>query len=183
MNTFTVYRLADGAIVGHVTCLDRDLDLNVRDGCSCIPGFFAADGYTVDHASGQALVRQVPLHELMDRKWEEIKTAREEEKVSPFLTTPFGVFDAGTEARANLQGTLQGLAAAAQLGIAPATIEWTLADDSAVVLTPAQLAQVAVLLLARGDGAHRKARQLRSAIYSATTAAQVWAVTWASAGS
>lgn len=98
------------------------------------------------------------LQQVKADKWGEIKSAREAAKVAPLMQTPYGAIDADPRSIENIKGTLLGLQAAAPLGQAPAAIDWTMADNSVVALTPAQLGEVAVLLLLRGDAAHAKAR-------------------------
>lgn len=116
---------------------------------------------------------------LQNAKWAEIKAAREAAMVAPTMGTPFGVFDADAESLDKIAKALQGRREAELLlGQEPAPIEWTLADNTAAALTTAELAQVAVLLLSRGDAAHQTARSLREAIFAATTPEEVQAVEW-----
>lgn len=118
------------------------------------------------------------LSQIQGAKWAEIKEAREASKVSPLLDTPFGIFDADALGAANIKDTLNGLAALALLGSSVPTIEWTLADNTAVSLTHADLATVGALLLQRTNDAYEIARVLRERIYAATTPEEVQAVVW-----
>jgi hypothetical protein len=111
-------------------------------------------------------------------KWAQIKRAREAEKVAKHMATPFGVVDADVAGVENLKATMAGLQAAMSLGATPGPMAWTMANDSVVELTPAELAQISVLLLARGNAAHVKARGLRTQIDAAATPAEVEAIGW-----
>jgi hypothetical protein len=119
-----------------------------------------------------------PIETLREEKWEQVKQWRAQAIVAPTMDTPYGVFDAYIEAMSNVTNALLGRQAAESLGLAPDPIQWTLADNTVVALTTAQLAEVAVLLLSRGDAAHQRARSLRQQIDEATTPAELDAVQW-----
>ena len=118
------------------------------------------------------------LDDLKAAKWEEIRAAREAAKTAPLMDTPFGTFDTDKAGVENITWALQGLNAAAQIGAAPDTIRWTLADNSVIDLTRLQLDQVGLLLMQRGNTAHEKARALRDQINAATTREAVEAIVW-----
>lgn len=118
------------------------------------------------------------LQDHKDAKWADIRRLRAAALVAPTLETRFGVFDATAEAVTSIKDTVVGLNEAAKIGVAPAFVTWTMADNSALDLTPAELSEVAALLLMRGDAAYVKARALRAQIEAATTVAEVEAVAW-----
>lgn len=118
------------------------------------------------------------LQDHKNAKWAEIKRARSEAVAAPLLETPFGVFDADAVGLRNIESAVTGLREAAAINKAPASIEWTLADNSVVSLTHDGLSEVATLLLARGNAAHAKARQLRAQIESAGSVEALTTVAW-----
>ena len=118
------------------------------------------------------------LQDLKDAKWEEVKRWREAATVAPLLVTRFGVFDGDAAGMDNIKSTVLGLREAAEIGAAPATVTWTLNDNSTVDLTPVEFGEVAAMLLARGDAAHQRARVLRELITAAGTKEEIEAITW-----
>lgn len=118
------------------------------------------------------------LQDLRDQRWEVIKKAREAAKVAPTMSTPYGVVDADAKALENIKSTLLGMQSVIALGGTPGPITWTMADDSDQELTYAQLSEIALLLLGRGNVAHERARQLRAQIDAAQTPEEVAAVVW-----
>lgn len=118
------------------------------------------------------------LEELRSARWEAIKAAREAAKVAPTMETPYGVVDADAKAIENLKGTLMGLQAAQSLGQTIGLITWTMADNSEQQFTLAQLSEIAMLVLGRGNAAHEKGRLLRAQIDAAQTPEAVEAVVW-----
>ena len=118
------------------------------------------------------------LQDLKDAKWEEVKRWREAATVAPLLVTRFGVFDGDAAGMDNIKSTVLGLREAAEIGAAPATVTWTLNDNSTVDLTPVEFSEIAAMLLARGDAAHQRARVLRDQIEAATTQADLEVVQW-----
>lgn len=126
--------------------------------------------------------RWVPVPTLAavrQQRWEVIKLARDAASAAPVMATPFGDFDADAASVDKLTRTVlvrreaEGLTGA----LLPPT-RWTMADNGAVDLTTDQMAQVAVMLFMRGDGAHQVARALRDRIDAATTPDEVEAVEW-----
>ena len=118
------------------------------------------------------------LDVLKKRKWVEIKAAREAAITAPTMETPHGAIDADDRSIQNITRALVAWREALALGVGPATIDWTMADNTAATMTIDQLGQVAAILLGRGDAAHQKARLLRAQIDAATTATEVAAVMW-----
>lgn len=116
------------------------------------------------------------LADLQAAKWAEIKAARDAAERMP-LVTPIGTFDADPKGRTNLTDTillLQSLAAIGQ----PANIDFTLADNTVVTLSLAQMVQVGIALGLQVQGAYNTGRQLRGLIEAATTAQQLEAIVW-----
>lgn len=121
------------------------------------------------------------LQALKDAKWEEVKRWRAQARVAPLMQTRFGIFDAHPEAMGNIKDTVAGLTAAAALGVEPETVRWTMADENLeqyVTLTPNELREVGVLLMARGYAVHDRSRALFDQIASVTSAQQLDSITW-----
>lgn len=110
-------------------------------------------------------------------RWEAMKVAREVAISAP-LSTPYGTFDATPAARTNITDAVlmaQTLAAAGS----PVAIDFTLADNSVVTLSAAQMVEVGLCLGARTQAAYATARALRAAIAAATSIEDVLAIEWA----
>ena len=205
MKRYVIASAATGEIVREVQCTDDQVagqaqegEVLIEDASARAVTHYVSQGAVVEYTPEQRATKQAmpawsrqwdntlmawldprTLGDIKAAKWEAIKVAREEAKVAPLLDTPFGVFDADAVGMANIQGTLQGLDVAARLGNAPATVRWTLADNSYADLTVDQLSQVGVLLLMRGNEAHEKARQLREQIDAAQTSEALETISWA----
>lgn len=117
-----------------------------------------------------------PLEDIQLAKWEEIKQARAAEIDAP-LITPYGAFQCRAEDRQNISDTVllaQTLASMNQ----PVAIDWTLANNTVVVLDLQMMVTVGLLLGQKIQAAHAKARTLRQAIEAATTVQAVEAIAW-----
>ena len=120
------------------------------------------------------------LRDLKDAKWVEMKKAREATIVAPLLATRFGIFDADVVGMANIRSVAADLREAAAVGRAPISIDWTMADNSTVVLTPLQLSEVVSLLMVRTITARKRARTVRTQIEAASSTSQLAALVWSS---
>lgn len=109
-------------------------------------------------------------------KWEKIKAARSSARDVP-LVTAYGTFDCDKASRDNIADAIAGMEKAIALG-ATDSITWTLADNSNVTLTLAQLTVVGVAALSQVQGAHQVARVLREDIWEAETVEDVQAIAW-----
>lgn len=105
-------------------------------------------------------------------KWEEIKAAREAALYAP-LATPHGTFDADVRGQTSISNTVL-----LSQFIPGFTTEFTLADNTSVTLTAAQMAAVGIALGARTMAAHEASRNLRALIW-ATPQSGLAAITWA----
>lgn len=113
-------------------------------------------------------------------KWEEIKAARQNAIDAP-LITPFGVFDANTAKGDQLNITNAVLLAnnLTAMGF-PVEIEYTLYDNTVLVLDAPMAVQVGLLLGAQIKAARNRATALRELIFSDTiTPVELAAITWA----
>lgn len=116
------------------------------------------------------------LQDLKDAKWTAIKQARAAAIDSP-LVTPYGTFDSNVAARTSITDAVLMLQTLEGLG-QPTTIDFTLANNSTVTLTTAQMVQVALLLGAQVQVSHARSRALRLQIEAATTPEGVAAIVW-----
>lgn len=116
------------------------------------------------------------LQDYKDEKWSEIKRSRDAAINAP-LTTPYGVFDADANSRANIANAVLYLQTLEQQGT-PGTIDWTLADNTTITLNYAEMSSVGLLLGHRTNAAYDTARALRTQIDAATTIAEVDAIHW-----
>lgn len=121
----------------------------------------------------------VTLEQLKTQKWSVMKSARRGAMQAP-LQTPYGTFDADDDARRNIIDTAHLMQTEAQT-LAPGTeptVDFTLADNSVVTLTAGEMVEVALLLAGQIQAAFNRGREVRAAIDTATTVAEVEAVTW-----
>ena len=116
------------------------------------------------------------LQDLKAAQWALIKQAREAALTSP-LTTSFGIFDADEKAQASITKSIMLLQTLDALGT-PGSVDFTLADNSVVVLTLAQMVEVGLTLGAREQAVRATATARRVQIEAATSQAEVEAVVW-----
>lgn len=118
----------------------------------------------------------MPMPEARVEAWSRIKAARESVEFGPFV---LGVhtFDGDSESQRRIQGAAQ-LATLAQATGQPFSIDWTLADNTQVTLTAAEMIGVGVALGHHVNEAHGIARTLRAQIDAATTPEQLEAIQW-----
>ena len=120
------------------------------------------------------------VSQLAAAKWEEIKVARQAAIDAP-LITPFGVFDANTAKGDQLNITNAVLLAnnLTAMGF-PVEIEFTLYDNTVLILDAPMAIQVGLLLGAQIKAARNRATALRDLIFSDNiTPADLAAITWA----
>ena len=116
------------------------------------------------------------LAELRSQQWEKIKQARSAEIQSP-LVTPYGTFDADTNSRTAITDSVLLLQTLSRGG-RPATLGFTLADNSKVDLSVSQMENVGLMLGERTNTIYNKGRLLRAAIDAAVSLEEVEAVVW-----
>lgn len=112
--------------------------------------------------------------ELKAAKWVEVKAARTSEIDAP-LVTPYGNFDSNPSGRSNIADIVLMLN---NMPTPPASIDFTLADNTTATLTPAQMVAVGLLLGQKVQGAYATARTLRAQIEAASSAGQLAAIKW-----
>lgn len=116
------------------------------------------------------------LADLKAAKWDKIKQARAAEIASP-LVTPYGTFDADAHSRTAITDSVLLLQTLSKHG-RPATIQFTLSDNTDIDLSMSQIEDVGLMLGEKTNAAFAKGRLLRAAIEAATTAEEVSAVAW-----
>jgi hypothetical protein len=117
------------------------------------------------------------LESLKARKWAEIKAARDTQESAGFTVEGIGTFDSDSESRSRITGTAIAAKIAKDAG-QPFSVEWTLADNTAVVLDADQVITVGFAMLTHITSTHEKGRVLRAQIDAAQTAEEVEAITW-----
>lgn len=118
----------------------------------------------------------VPLADLKDAAWTRIKASRES-AIDAYLVTPYGTFDCKAKDRTNMTDAVLMLQTLNAIG-QPTTIDFTLADNSTVVLTTTEMVTVALLLGQKVQAAHSQARALRTSIDAASSAAELELISW-----
>lgn len=201
MKAFIVYDPASGELTKAGYCEESDFDLqspggNIIEFEGSKSTHYVADGVPTAYTEAQMFAKsQRPpmcitwsnetmswldsrtLEQLKDAKWSEIKFARET-YISSNLETPYGSFDGDAEGRTNIANAVllsQTLVSVGQ----PQDIDFTLADNTVVSLTPAQMVTVGILLGAKVQTARAAATQLRTQIETATQT-ELEEITWPS---
>ncbi|APW38439.1 hypothetical protein RD110_15560 [Rhodoferax koreense] len=127
--------------------------------------------WTFDYQAGSWLDPR-DLQAKKDARWAVIKAAREQAEFGGFAWDG-STFDSNAISQSRIQG------AVLLAGMAPDfTITWTLSDNSTRLLDAAGMVAVGAALGVHVGTQFEIARQLRDAIYSATTPEAVAAVTW-----
>lgn len=116
------------------------------------------------------------LQDFKDAAWTRIKTSRES-AIDSNLVTPYGTFDCKAKDRTNMTDAVLMLQTLNAIG-QPTTIDFTLADNSTVVLTTTEMVTVALLLGQKVQAAHSQARALRAQIDAANSSTELEAIVW-----
>lgn len=116
------------------------------------------------------------LVQLQDTQWELIKAQRVVYVDSPLLT-PYGVFDCDPASRSSITDAVILLQTLAGMGQTP-TIDFTLADNTVVVMGLESMVTVGLLVGQRVQEGFTIGRLKRDAIYAATTKEEIEAVVW-----
>lgn len=120
------------------------------------------------------------LDDLKAAAWARIKAARDAAEAAP-LTVGAHVYDADPISVQRVMGAVQMAQLAVQAGQgADWLITWTLADNSPVQLSAAQMIDVGMSLATQISSAHARGRLLRAQIDAATDSAQLDLITWSS---
>ena len=110
-------------------------------------------------------------------KWAEIKGERDRLENGGFDVPGVGRFDSDADSRARIVGAVTAAKIAKDEG-QPFSVEWTLADNTAVMLDADQVIAVGFAMLTHITSTHEKGRVLRAQIEAAQTAEEVEAITW-----
>lgn len=125
-------------------------------------------------AGGEILTDQSgSLEAAQDRAWERMKRARTKAELSNFECDG-NIYDADKE---HISGGVLVAKIASDAGL-PFSSEFTLANNSVIVLDAGQMIAVGMALTAHVEAAYARGRQKRTAIYAATSVEQLDAITW-----
>jgi hypothetical protein len=113
-----------------------------------------------------------PLANAKAQRWELIKGLRNIRDTSGFRYLDKW-FDSDTAARRNISDAVQIASLAANY-----TVEWTLADDSSILLNAEQVKGMGIALGTHVNQNHQISKNLRSQIMAATTLQEVEGVRW-----
>lgn len=114
----------------------------------------------------------IQLDEVKALKWEEMKTRRNDDEFG-LMTYLSGVYEVDALSQRRIQGAVQLAALDPTM-----TMDWTLADNSAVTLTAAEIIGLGVALGQHVNAQHVKSRLVRASIDSATTLSELDAISW-----
>lgn len=116
------------------------------------------------------------LASIKERRWVAMKGMRDAAEFGGFTWNNV-VFDSTPQAQSRIQGASQ-LATLAMLASQAFSVDWTLADNSVVTLSGAQVIDVGRAMGEHIVTVHAIGRDVRSSIEAATTAEEVAAITW-----
>ena len=133
-------------------------------------GLFAGATYMADAAVDD-------IETARARKWADIKAERDRLECGGFDMPGIGRFDSDADSRARIVGAVTA-AKIAKDASQPFIVEWTLADNTAVMLDADQVISVGFAMLTHTTSTHEKGRNLRSAIVAAEDAESLDAITW-----
>ena len=133
-------------------------------------GLFAGATYVADAAVDD-------IETARARKWADIKAERDRLECGGFDMPGIGRFDSDADSRARIVGAVTA-AKIAKDASQPFSVEWTLADNTAVMLDADQVISVGFAMLTHTTSTHEKGRNLRSAIVAAEDAESLDAITW-----
>lgn len=179
IQTVAVYAPATGQILRVITCPASMVELQAHDDEALLLVPVGTSDATHHIENGELVLGALDLRtleELKAAKWSEIKRARSQ-AIDAEVETPYGVFDGNKISRDNITDTAVGLALAVAAG-ASDLVTWTLADNSTVDITLAQLQHVGLLMLAKVQTAHDTSRTLREAVELATDAEALALIQW-----
>lgn len=115
----------------------------------------------------------VPLATLQDRAWEQVKAIREETLLT--ATTPFGIAQTDTDSMVKINGSVS-MAMLAKQSATAYSATFTLADNSTVDMDADQMISFGVAVGTHVADVYARGRDLRDAIYAATTADDLAAI-------
>lgn len=133
-------------------------------------GLFAGATYVADAAVDD-------IETARARKWADIKAERDRLECGGFDMPGIGRFDSDADSRARIVGAVTA-AKIAKDASQPFSVEWTLADNTAVMLDADQVISVGFAMLTHTTSTHEKGRNLRSAIVAAEDAESLDVITW-----
>lgn len=125
---------------------------------------------------GTVIAAETPIETSRRLKWMQIKRARDAFEFGSFIWNDH-TFDSNPISQQRIQGAAQ-LAMVSQSMSQPFEFNWTLADNSVVVLNGEEMIQVGMVMGAHIGSAHEKSRLLKAQIDAASTAEQVELIHW-----
>lgn len=133
-------------------------------------GLFAGATYVADAAVDD-------IETARARKWADIKAVRDRLENGGFDMPDVGRFDSDADSRARIVGAVTAAKIAQDAG-QPFSVEWTLADNTTVMLNAEQVISVGFAMLTHITSTHEKGRVLRAQIDAAEDVDSLNAITW-----
>ena len=174
---------------GRITSVQRNATANVIGGRSYVEADFDGDPDDFYVSGGEVISKgekpssahvfdyssaswTVDLSEAKDQAWEKIKQDREDQEDGTF-TWNSHTFQCDQLSQSRIVSAVQ----RAQLD-PTLTVVWTLSDNTTQTFNATELKQIGQALASHVDACHTKGRAKRAAINSATTQAELEAITW-----
>lgn len=175
-----------GEIISIIEGTQETIDLNTFEGCTArdvpedlnsywldgwMPKGIQPDQFSSWDKVAKAWVDQRTLSEVKEYHWNLIKAERDRH-IYADISTPLGVFDADPASQSKLLGAAQLTSMVQDYGV-----QWTLADNSVLNMTSADIILVVSAIASRTNMVYELARGLRNQINAWTSVEQATALT------
>lgn len=128
------------------------------------------------YKDGKFVIPPPDLEAVKSAKIAELKRIRDTKELEPVIYDGSS-FDFDSKSYERITAAIYALESQG----APATINWTLADNGSTPVTAANLRGVIAAAAVRSDALHTKYRELKAMVMAAKTAEEVEKITWAEA--
>lgn len=128
------------------------------------------------YKDGKFVISLPDLEVVKSAKIAELKRIRDTKELEPVIYDGFS-FDFDSKSYERITAAIYALESQG----APATINWTLADNGSTPVTAANLRGVIAAAAVRSDALHTKYRELKAAVLAAETVDEVDKIIWAEA--
>lgn len=176
MSSYIIYDSTSGAIIKLLKCPVADVAANTPAGAAALASEWPSGPAHVNPITHVLVIgtsiETRTLTQIKDDKWALIKDSRANVDYTPIVVGAY-TYDADEVSRARIQNTIQLML----LSDPPtATVSWTLANNSVVTITRAQLIAVGMAIWSRTVAAFNQGQALRDEVYASANQAAVDAV-------
>jgi len=165
-----IYKISTGEILRFVICPPDHVSVQCREG----EEFFLncpKDATHIINNTPATIEPVIPIETIKSERLTRLKNARDAEESGGFT---FMGKDFDSDPLSIQRITVTAMAAQGS----ELSIDWTCKDGTTATLNSAQLKGMLVTMVQRGDTIHKKWRQRKQAVLSASTKEEVEAITW-----